>query len=619
MEKNKLILLLLCLVSCKVSPGKNMFDPNSQASLGFLLLGAEPIVNMEFSTNRVQPGGTIYVSTNHDFTGRTDGLKLPVIGAGVTPISQVIPRSRYLYEVRMKPSITSGKFSINLKDYYLNESLLVNPENFEFEIDSQPPVLELRTGNGIDISELQSGFLDIVSNEDIVWDGNLSQVTLSGTAKNSLVVSDVIVSSRNIRLLFAGNPNSNGGVLTISFSNVKDKALNSHATVMVPVNVFAFKSGPNMNVARRSCVGIELDDGRRLVLGGRAKKDVLINGNGTLSHAEFYDSVSKHFTQAPDMVYRRQEFDVVKLLDGRLLVSGGFGGKVGDPSNGSLTSIEVYDPVTNTWTEGPHLTTPRQLHKMTVLPNGDVLVVGGLTPFKPFQSIAMVELVHITNNPATMTVETIGDLADPRGKQTQTISHPSGKVVIFGGERSDVTGPMPNDFNAYALDSIAIYDISSKTLSSSSAKLYKRFNHFSHELNNGEILIFGGVNSRLDTSQPVLRAQIYNPVTDTIRDHKNLLFGREWGSSFVFPYGKDQLIIAGGLEYRTVNGSTFDSIHDTESWSESINRFYMTSRSLNARWEGCEIRYSSTSGGGGMILGGRIGEILGNTEEYSFE
>ncbi|EOQ94863.1 kelch repeat protein [Leptospira wolbachii serovar Codice str. CDC] len=541
---------------------------------------------------------------------------MPVSGVGDSPISQIIPRSKFLYEIRMNPSITSGKFSINLKDYYLSESLLVNPEKFEFEIDSQPPVLELRTGNGIDISELESGFLDIVSNEDIVWDGVLSQVSLSGTAKNSLVVSDIITSDRNIRLLFAGNPNSNGGILTISFLNIKDKASNSQGTVMVPVNVYAFRSGPNLNVARRSCVGVELDDGRRLVFGGKAKKDVLINGNGTLSHAEFYDSASKQFIPAPEMVYRRQEFEAVKLLDGRIFAAAGLGGK-GGPSNDELTSTEVYNPITNTWTEGPHLLTPRLFHKMTVLPNGDVLVVGGMSPFKPIQSVGMVELVHITNDPATMTVETIGNLSDSRGKHAQILSHISGKVIIIGGERSDAFGPMANNFNANALDSIEIYDINTKILSKSNAKLYKRFNHFVHGLKNGEILIFGGVNSRFDVAQPVLRAQIYNPMTDTIRDHKNLLFGREWGSSFIFPYGKDQLIVAGGLEYRTVNGSTFDSIHDTESWSESINRFYMTSRSLNARWDGCEIRYSSS--GGGMILGGRIGDILGNTEEYSFE
>ncbi|MCW7492685.1 kelch-like protein [Leptospira sp. 2 VSF19] len=616
MAKIRINFFVILLVSCKLGTGNNLFDPNSPASLGLLLLGSEPVVTMEFSTNRVQPGGVMYVSTNHDFTTKTNGLKLPIAGTSDNPISQIIPRSKFLYEIRMNPSVTTGRFRINLKDYYSNESLLVNPETFEFEIDSEPPILELRTGNGIDISELESGFLDIVSNEEIVWDGDLSQVSLSGTAKNTLVVSDIITSDRNIRLLFAGNPNSNGGILTISFANIKDKASNSQGTVMVPINVYAFKSGPNLNVARRSCVGVELDDGRRLVLGGKAKKDVVINGNGTLSHSEFYDSISKTFIQGPDMVYRRQEFEAIKLLDGRIFVTSGIGGKIGS-SNDGLTSTEVYDPVTNTWAEGPHLSVPRLFHKMTVLPNGDVLVVGGMSPYKPIQSVGSVELVHITNNPATMTVELIGNLSDPRGKHAQILSQAAGKVIIFGGERSDVFGPLSNDFIPNALDTIEIYDINTKTLSKSQAKVYKRFNHFVHGLKNGEILVLGGINSRFDNAQPVLRAQIYNPLTDTIRDHKNLLFGREWGSSFVFPYGKDQLIVAGGLEYRTINGSTFDSIHDTESWSESSNRFYVTSRSLNARWDGCDIRYHSV--GGGMILGGRVGDILGNTEEYSFE
>lgn len=581
------------------------------------MLGGDSVVQMEFSSNRVQPGGVLYVSTNHDFTTKADGLRLPISNSGMNPISQVIPRSKYLYEIRMSPSVTTGRFTLNLKDYYLNESLLVNPESFEFEIDSNPPLLQLKTGNSIDISELQTGFLDVEANEEIVWEGNISQVSLSGNAKNTLVVSDIIVSQKNIRLLFAGNPNANGGILTISFIGVRDKASNTQGTIAVPVKVFAFKSGPNMNIARRSCVGMELNDGRKIVLGGRAKSGVLINGNGTLSSAEYYNSVTKEFTFAPDMIYRRQEFAIVKLLDGRLLVSGGFGGKVGNPSNGSLNSTEIFNPITNTWTEGPLLTTPRQLHKMTVLPNGDVLVVGGLTPFSPFQSVSMVELIHVTADPFSMTVETIGNLVNSRGKQSQVVSVIAGKVIITGGERSDVTGPNPTDYYARSIDSIEIYDISTKTLSTSSAKVTRRFNHFTHALSNGEVLILGGISSRFDDNQPILRAQIYNPMTDTIRDHKNLLFGREWGSSFMFPYGKDQIIIAGGLEYRTVNGSTFDSILDTESWSESDNRFYLTGRSLNARWEGCEIQYSST--GGGMILGGRIGSILANTEEYSFE
>ncbi|XDD48418.1 Kelch repeat-containing protein [Leptospira sp. WS39.C2] len=617
MEKIKVFIFFTIVMSCKLSPGTNALDPSSPAGIALSLLGGDSVVQMEFSSNRVQPGGTIYITTNHDFTSKNKGLKLPVSSSGMDPISQVIPRSKFLYEVRMSPAITSGKFTLNLKDYYLNEALLVNPELFEFEIDSNPPLLQLKTGNGIDISELQSGFLDIETNEEIVWEGNLSQVTLTGNAKNTLVVSDIIVSPRNIRLLFAGNPNANGGILTINFNGVKDKALNTQGTISVPVQVFAFKSGPNMNIARRSCVGIELEDGRKIVLGGRAKSGVLINGNGTLSSAEYYNSVTKEFSIGPDMIYRRQEFAIVRLLDGRLLVSGGFGGKVGNPSNESLKSTEIFDPISNSWTEGPSLTTPRQLHKMTVLPDGNVLVVGGLSPFAPFQSVSMVELIHVDPVPTSMTVETIGHLNDSRGKHAQILSANSGKVIITGGERSDVTGTNPADYNARAIDSIEVYDITSKTLSMSSAKVIRRFNHFTHGLSNGEVLVLGGISSRFNDNQPILRAQIYNPMSDTISDHKNLLFGREWGSSFMFPYGKDQIIVAGGLEYRTVNGTTFDSILDTESWSETDHRFYPTGRSLNARWDGCEIQYSST--GGGMILGGRIGSIIANTEEYSFE
>lgn len=617
MGKIKHIVFFIFLCSCKISSGTNLFDPNSPVSLGLLLLGSDKVIQMDFSSNKVQPGGILYISTNYDFTSNSHGFSLPISNEGINPIKQVITRSKFLYEVRMNPSITNGKFTFNLKDYYSNEALIVNPETFQFEIDANPPLLQLKTGNGIDISELQSGFLDIEANEDIVWEGNLSQVSLSGNAKNSLVVSDVIVSTRNIRLLFAGNPNANGGILSISLEGVKDKASNTQGTLMVPVQVFAFKSGPNMNLPRRSCGGMELDDGRKIVLGGRARSGVVINGNGTLSSMEYYDSVTKEFTFGSDMVYRRQEFAIVKLLDGRVLVSGGFGAKVWDASNVGLASTEIFDPVTNTWSEGPSLHTPRQLHKMTVLPDGNVLVVGGLNPFPAFQTVSEVELIHVTPNPADMTVESIGNLADSRAKQAQILSTNTGKVIITGGERSDITGPATSDYYARAIDSIELYDIQTKTLSTSSSKVVRRFNHFMHPTLNGEILILGGISSRFDDNQPILRAQIYNPSADTIRDHKNLLFGREWGTSFVFSYGKDQIMIAGGLEYRTVNGNTFDSILDTESWSESSQRFYLTGRSLNARWDGCDLPYTST--GGGMILGGRIGAIVANTEEYSFE
>ena len=43
----------------------------------------------------------------------------------------------------------------------------------------------------------------------------------------------------------------------------------------------------------------------------------------------------------------------------------------------TLASAEIYDPVAGTWSPTASMTTARQSHTATTLPNGTVLVVGG--------------------------------------------------------------------------------------------------------------------------------------------------------------------------------------------------------------------------------------------------
>ena len=60
------------------------------------------------------------------------------------------------------------------------------------------------------------------------------------------------------------------------------------------------------------------------------------------------------------------------LPNGKVLVVGGLGD--GDVA---LASAELYDPASGIWTATGSLSTPRQAHTATLLPNGKVLVAGG--------------------------------------------------------------------------------------------------------------------------------------------------------------------------------------------------------------------------------------------------
>ena len=59
------------------------------------------------------------------------------------------------------------------------------------------------------------------------------------------------------------------------------------------------------------------------------------------------------------------------LPNGMVLVAGGLGNSVL-----FLTSAELYDPASGTWTATGSLNTGRDLHTATLLPNGTVLVAG---------------------------------------------------------------------------------------------------------------------------------------------------------------------------------------------------------------------------------------------------
>src|SRR5205823_13601604 len=112
------------------------------------------------------------------------------------------------------------------------------------------------------------------------------------------------------------------------------------------------------------------------------------------------------------------------LPNGKVLVAGG------DGNGPSQESAELYDPASGTWTATGSLSPGTSEHTATLLPNGKVLVAGGVNGdiFEFGSILANAELYDPTSGTWTAT----GSLGAARGEHTATLL-PNGKVLVAGG------------------------------------------------------------------------------------------------------------------------------------------------------------------------------------------
>jgi hypothetical protein len=125
--------------------------------------------------------------------------------------------------------------------------------------------------------------------------------------------------------------------------------------------------------ARWAFAATRLLDGRVLLTGGHP--DPELTQAPALASAEIYDPEAGTFAPAGPMIDGREYHTAVLLQDGRVLIAGGHSGL------SLLATTELYDPSTNTFQSAPPMFTPRLGMAAAALPNGDVLVTGGDVPF----------------------------------------------------------------------------------------------------------------------------------------------------------------------------------------------------------------------------------------------
>ena len=121
------------------------------------------------------------------------------------------------------------------------------------------------------------------------------------------------------------------------------------------------------SIPRAMHTATALPDGRILIVGG------LSTNNRPLSSVQIYDPFNNTWTNAAPMRTARFQHAAVALPDGRILVTGGM-----KHADTLLSSGEIYSLGADVWMPAPSLKISRSYHTLTALPDGRVIVMGGI-------------------------------------------------------------------------------------------------------------------------------------------------------------------------------------------------------------------------------------------------
>jgi hypothetical protein len=258
-----------------------------------------------------------------------------------------------------------------------------------------------------------------------------------------------------------------------------------------------FSPTGSMATAREGHTATLLADGRVLIVGGN---DV---GDHGVASAELYDPRTGTFSPTGSMATARGFHTATLLADGRVLIAGG------DPAawnNGGpfLSSAELYDPKTGRFTATGPMTVGRELHAATLLPNGRVLITGGVTNSGAVPSLASAEIY----DPKTGRFTATGLMTIGRVYHTATLLS-DGRVLVAGGMAHGRVYANNYPF----LASAELYDPKTGRFTPTGPMADTRAWFGASLLSDGRVLITAGA---IDSGVTTLAsAELYSPETGT--------------------------------------------------------------------------------------------------------
>lgn len=326
------------------------------------------------------------------------------------------------------------------------------------------------------------------------------------------------------------------GKVLLSAGSIDADNLNSSELFDPATNTFSLSG--SLHVARKSHTATTLADGRVLVTGGKAGED------GYLRSAEIYDPATQLFTEILPLRSLRALHTATLLNDGQVLVAGGV-----QTGGVSTATAELFDPVTQTFDLTGSLTLQRKRHRASLLDDGTVLVMGGDTlPNAQGGSDRETETAEVFN-PATATFSEVGSMSLARAEHESTLLD-DGTVLVTGG----TVEALPGD----------LYNPSLASFSTVGSMIQARGRHVSLRLTNpawgsltGHVLAIGGA----AIGGPVFgggqqaqnSVEIYDPATGLFSFFGTMTEARQNQTATELNDGR--ILIAGGVGRPFISGT----------------------------------------------------------------
>ncbi len=291
-----------------------------------------------------------------------------------------------------------------------------------------------------------------------------------------------------------------------------------------------------MSAGRDEGAMVLLPSGKVLIAGGMGGIGIIPT---LYDNAEIFDPQTGQFTLSNGhMASVRTDATGTLLPNGKVLITGGINGSA------ALASADVYDPATDSFSPTANaMSSPRVNQTATLLANGTVLIAAGNNASSEAQATADIY------DPSTNRFTLVPNLMTDARTQAAAALLQSGAVLIVGG----------GDQNAASAE---IYDPTTQTFTATAHPMTtNRFNPQATLLPDGGVLISGGRDGLADLAS----TEIYEPDQDNFVGGPTMSSVRLHHFSILMPSG--QVLLGGGdtsfLKTPTASADLYDPQRDT--------------------------------------------------------